>query len=768
MKEQINYRMSESPVIKSDVSAAAVRHIIMMLLGFTASKATVKGIMFPFGLSLMAGVGRTYYPSVAIGVFIGYFFPSFTGNGFRYIASLFAILAIKYMMSPYKKISGNPFFAGGIALVATGITNTLTLDNTPATIAAFIGESFLSGAGAYFISRSRKALKGEFSGFTSEELTCILITVNIFIIGLEKISFYGISLGKIAGIWLLLTVSKYGGTLSGAVGGIALSFSSAISGNYNSSLFAYSLGGLTAGIFSPLGRFPQCAAVLASYIVDQSLSGFNEPFIKGFAEVIIAGTLFVLTPKNVSSYFGRIFALSPKISEKTGIKKALNLRLNMAADALKQVSLTTEKVSVELSKISTPDFGSIINGIELSVCKGCNRQMLCWEQKREQTVNAILDLTKSARGIEVSDDKHISELKGRCHRYDKLSQSTVRQYNEYVTALGAENRANELRSIICNQFNGMSDMLKNLAVDFENEETFDNSVAENVASALQNLDIYVKEAEAKSDKYGRVTVMLKVFKTPDLLINKRKIMKLASVAGEREFDVPTVKEIGDCIYISLFEHAEYKVDVGVCRIPAAENGISGDAYNYFNDGKGHFIMILSDGMGTGGRAAVDGAMASGLMSELLKAGFSYDCAVKLLNSAMCFKSSDESLATLDIASIDLFTAELTLLKAGAAPTVIRRNGNCGKAESTSLPIGILENTAFDRAKIRLKDKDIIVMCSDGATADGTDWIKAELELYKDGSSENLAKHLCESAKKRQYGGKSDDITVMTAIVEKTQ
>ena len=48
-------------------------------------------------------------------------------------------------------------------------------------------------------------------------------------------------------------------------------------------------------------------------------------------------------------------------------------------------------------------------------------------------------------------------------------------------------------------------------------------------------------------------------------------------------------------------------------------------YKYFYDGKGHFIMILSDGMGTGGRAAVDGAMASGLMARLLKAGFGYDC-----------------------------------------------------------------------------------------------------------------------------------------------
>ncbi len=36
--------------------------------------------------------------------------------------------------------------------------------------------------------------------------------------------------------------------------------------------------------------------------------------------------------------------------------------------------------------------------------------------------------------------------------------------------------------------------------------------------------------------------------------------------------------------------------------------------------KGRFVAIISDGMGTGGRAAVDGAMASNIMGNLVKAG----------------------------------------------------------------------------------------------------------------------------------------------------
>ena len=178
-------------------------------------------------------------------------------------------------------------------------------------------------------------------------------------------------------------------------------------------------------------------------------------------------------------------------------------------------------------------------------------------------------------------------------------------------------------------------------------------------------------------------------------------------------------------------------------------------------------MILSDGMGTGGRAAVDGAMASGLMSRLIMAGFGFDCSLRILNSSMMFKSTDESLATLDIANIDLYTGQLKLYKAGAAPSIIRRQGKTGKAESTSLPIGILREASFDKAAIKCRVGDIVVLMSDGVTSAGTDWIRAEIEAHRDSTATDLAERLCECAKRRGDEKHRDDMTVMVAILEKS-
>ena len=244
-------------------------------------------------------------------------------------------------------------------------------------------------------------------------------------------------------------------------------------------------------------------------------------------------------------------------------------------------------------------------------------------------------------------------------------------------------------------------------------------------------------------------------------------MKLLSGVCERDFDPPAINTAGDSVFITLNEHAAIRVDVGIAQKCASDSAMCGDAYKYFFDGRGHFIMILSDGMGTGGRAAVDGAMASGLMSRLIKAGFGYDCSLRILNSSMLFKSTDESLATVDIASIDLFTGQVELFKAGAAPTLIRRSGRTGKAESTSLPAGILREISFDKAVVRCKIGDIVVLMSDGATVEGTDWIREEVENWSDGTAEELAERICEGAKRRRSDNHLGDITVMAAVLKKS-
>ncbi len=767
MKEFVKITDNRENLSPKELLMALIGHFLVGVFGFASTKAVVLGGLLPFGMSFIAGCSVTYTPAAAIGIFIGYFIPAVDGGAFKYLAALFAILSIKLLLSNYKKLVKNEAFLSFITLLASVLTSAATLRISGSAV-SMVSEALLSSIGAYFVCRTFNILSKDNVGLTPDELTSVLIVINILLSGLNTINLFGVCLGKILSVLLILTASKYGGIISGAISGITVAFTTVLGGGDGTLGVSFAVAGLFCGIFASLGKYAQVFIFVVLSFIGAVCSG--EYILVGaiIIETVLGSIFFLLLPRSVGIYFSKIFSAYPKLSAPEGIKKSLSLRLCMASNALKDVSETVEQVGDELSKINSPDFTGVISAIEAEACKGCKLRIHCWEKKRDDTVSGILEITKAVKeGVITPEIKATEEFKGRCLRLSGVGNATYRRYTDYASKIAAENRIDEVRSVVSDQFDGMAMMLSDMAKDFEMQDRFDSSSAENAAAALKNININVSECSSCIDRYGRMTIELKLNKTPDIVINKAHIMKLISLSCERNFDIPSVSEVGGVIYITIHERAEIKVDFGVSQLCAGENKMSGDAYKYFNDNKGHFVMVLSDGMGTGGRAAVDGAMASGLMARLLKAGFGYNCSLKILNSSMLFKSTDESLATIDIASVDLHTGIVELYKAGAAPTIVRRSGKTGKAESSSLPAGILRQVGFDKASIRCKVGDIIVLMSDGVTCEGTDWIRAEIESWRDGTAQDLSDRLCIGARRRQSEQHTDDITVMCAILERS-
>ncbi len=750
-----------------EIVLASFAHILALLCGAMASRAVVLQSLLPFGLSLVAGSSLTFTPAATIGAFLGYFFPAIGGSGFRYIAAVFALLAIKLLLSAYKKLIENAYFLAFVSFLASSLTAAVALQSGQANIIDVIAESVLCAAGTYFTARSFYVFETPKAALSAEELSSLLISANILLLGLGGLELNGINLGRILAATLILTAAKYGGILAGAISSTAAALSFTLGGIEGNIGVSFAFAGLLAGIFCTLGKYAQVMVLLIFSFIGSISSGDIVLMSRTVIETALGAAIFLSLPRKAGIYLGKIFSAQSKVAVPTGLKKSLTLRLEMASNALRDVSQTVEQVSKELSKINAPDFGSVISAIEKDACASCKLRVHCWENKRDATVNAILEMTKAVKQGECSPEGFApEEFKGRCLKSSSVGNATFRRYTDFASHIAAENRIDEVRSVVSDQFNGISDMLYDLSLDFKNDEQFDNTAAEKASGALKNLDIRVDEACSRIDKFGRMTLEFRLKKTPELIVNKLQIMKTLSIVCERDFDIPRVSEVGGDIFIIINEHAALSIDIGVEQASCANSSMCGDAYKYFYDGRGHFIMVLSDGMGTGGRAAVDGAMASGLMSRLIKAGFGYDCSLKLLNSSMLFKSTDESLATVDIASIDLFTGQTELYKAGAAPGIVRRAGKTGKAQSTSLPAGILRDIGFDKATVKCKAGDIVVLLSDGATGNGTDWIRAEIEAWQDGKAQALAERICECAKRRRNDNHEDDITVMAAILSK--
>ena len=51
-----------------------------------------------------------------------------------------------------------------------------------------------------------------------------------------------------------------------------------------------------------------------------------------------------------------------------------------------------------------------------------------------------------------------------------------------------------------------------------------------------------------------------------------------------------------------------------------------------------------------------------LLKKLVTAGFSFDSSLELVNAALLVKSEEESLSTVDVATVDLYSGETQFLK----------------------------------------------------------------------------------------------------------
>ncbi len=767
MKENVKITGRLEEYSTKELTIGIITHMCVALCSAISGRGIILGSLMPFGLGFLGGSSRCFLPAAAIGAFISYFIPATGNSGFRYIAALFALLAIKLLLSNYRKLVESPAFCGSVSFMACFLTGLSNVKSGQTGFIWILTEGLLCGVSAYFVSQTFRAFGKTYFGFSTGELAALLLTVSIVTVGLYDFSFFGTSLGRVLGLILILLASKYGGVTSGAISGITVGFSMLLSGFSANLGICFALSGLICGIFAPLGKYCQMGVLVIFGFIGGVTSGEITEITAIMAECCIASFLFFVMPRALGVNLGKIFSAHPTVAVPTGIKKTLTMRLDLASNALRDISSTVEQVSQKLSEINAPDFTEVIKAVENEGCSGCKLRVHCWESRRKATVDALMEMVKAIKNGDTAPENSVpEEFAGRCLRVSQLANVTFRKYSEYASLISAENRIDEVRSVVSDQFVGISDMLRDLKEDFQKDEEVDNALAEKAAAALKNLDILVCEAGCRIDKFGRMTLEFKLKKQTDVIINKLQVMKLISLVCERDFDKPNISEVGNDIYLVINEHAALTVDCGAEQIIAGNSNMCGDCYKYFNDGRGHFIMVLSDGMGTGGRAAVDGAMACGLMSRLIKAGFGYDCSLRLLNSSMLFKSTDESLATVDVASIDLFTGKVELFKAGAAPTVIRRQGRTGKAQSSSLPAGILRDISFDKAFVKCAAGDIIVLMSDGASGDGLEWIRDELECWKDGSAQKLAERICEGAKRRRTDNHEDDITVLTAILKK--
>ncbi len=670
------------------------------ILGFILSSCFVLRAASPFSVSLISVSKRSSFVYSALGSAVGYLL--FCPENFARYAVAVIIVSLGTFAVSLAELKNQPYLPmliSFLSLLVTGLVVDIKTGALPMQYMLTLAESLLGLGGTFFFFKAVNCnfRRFRFKALPVSDLASIVISCSIILISFSRLTIGRVSPARMAGVLIILLITHYGSDKLGMI--LSLSFGLALGLESRETIFlagAYAFSTLLAMLFCPVGKWSAALSFIVSTALFSIASG-SQTGIYITLEAAAAAFVFVLMPSAATKKIEEFFHGGSDITPDGSLRNSLVVRLRFASSAMTNISECVNEVREKINEINEKN----------------NEKLRC-------------DLT---------EEEYISQ--------------------EIINA-----KTNEIRVIASDQFFSISDMLADLAREFDEAEYFDNIAAGRIRRLLGEYEIYPKNISVIEDKYGRVRIEI-MTNNRETMLSRADIQKEISKICGRNFEKGKVTHFRDDSMVTFAERPNYTFEIGYAQ-HSAEGKLCGDTIKLVNDGKGHSILIISDGMGRGGRAALDGAMGAGLLSRLLSAGFGFDSALKVVNSALLVKSNEESLATIDCASVDLFTGRVDLYKAGAPATFIVKGNSVTKCELSSMPAGILRGIEFAKRTAVLSRGNLIVMTSDGITEAGGEWLQPLLKGCNDCPPQEIADTVLREALNIAKDKKEDDMSIIVA------
>ena len=772
-------RMENSVLIKArekvgvfwKEQAVFLKNTLVFGLGLCFSNAVLFFSIAPFGPAFAAAVPSPYLAAAMAGTLVGYALNLSATSTMKYVAALVLVFALRKFMIKKEASWGRGVIAAlsslGALLLPTGLLAAYSGFQAYHVVMA-LAESVLSASAAFFLVRAVEALTRQesLSMLRSTDLISVLLSFGLIVVALNGFMISGFSIGRFLVALLLLVLAQFtkeaGGAIYGLCAGVALSLSDMSLALY---IGAWGFGGLIAGVFAPLGRIGVGVGFWIINCIAAIISGSGQLDVMMLLETSAAVVVYLLIPSRLLEH------LRPAICSRAGlepdtVRQSAIFRMQYAGESLREIGRTVELVSKRLGQLQGEDLSDVCTETAHEVCAGCDRNLICWNQQYEDTQDQMNKMFAVLRkGEALTLESMPEEFLRRCYRSKVVGSVMEQKYRSFLRQEGAERRIAAVRSVVADQFDGMGELMGAMAEQYAETEDYDSRQAAEIVAFLEKRGMHPASVLCFADRNGRSHVEV------CLSLRAKRRLDLAELAlfitdlCECKMELADVSETREHQKLLFLQEAVYAVNFGVKQISHSESRLCGDSYDYFNDDSGCAYVVLSDGMGSGGRAAVDSAMTCGLLMRMLRCGFAFDAALKLVNAALLVKSSDESLATLDVVRLNLFNGQVELFKAGAAPTFVRRNGMTGAIACSSLPVGILKGVCCEKRTLTLGKGDILVQVSDGVIGEDYEWIGSVLELWRDGTAAELAEKIAAEAVRRRIDGHEDDITVTVIVIQ---
>ncbi|MDD4335357.1 MAG: stage II sporulation protein E [Desulfotomaculaceae bacterium] len=759
--------------------------------GFFLGRAVLLGELSPFGTALTAAAirvcGRSGFlaiPAVILGLIT-------VSRGIPLAASAITILCLWFLIRSIPLDIKRPWLVLPLLVLAVTVvikTSFITF-NSPSSYGYFsiLFEAVFAAILTPVMVHGIEAVKRKPDStqpLSGEEIFCILLIFGGIIAGTGEIGYEAVSLKGVLSKFTILLVAVIGGAGAGAAAGAIMGTIPGLAYVTGPVMVgAYAFAGLLGGVCKNFGKIGVATGFLLGNIILTVYINDYGNMMAILLETGIATLLFMLVPMFFITDFRSTLGLGTEQSEKCPAdgyyKEIFKERITSWARVFNELSRTFEQVSSTAGQsCEEQNLQKMLNLVSEKVCSSCSFYSTCWERDFYKTYQGLIDLLTQLELFGVLTPDGLPEgIKRRCTRTKEMAITLSCLYETYNVNRYWSRRLLESRQIVSEQLRGVSGVINSLPAELE----FDVDAGD----LEPNLRRKLKEAGVPVDSLSiyrldgkgievSITKPLcgggmccKDIIMPVLARNlKQPLYSAASICTARAGDT-------SC-HLRFYPELNYRLSLGVAGVGRNGSIVSGDSYAFIHLKGGRFVLALSDGMGSGPRAAMESGTTLSLLRYLLESGFGQDLAIKTINSILVLRSPGESFATVDMAVINLCNGQADFVKIGAVATFFVRGGQVELIKASSLPVGIVDDIEVSTVSRVLEPGDLLVMVTDGVLesykgeGDREEWLAGILSDVTDMHPQEVAELFLKLAQTGAGGaGRApDDMTVLVARVGK--
>ena len=521
------------------------------------------------------------------------------------------------------------------------------------------------------------------------------------------------------------------------------------------------LYGILISLFIKSGKIAAICALLAVFFSFGYMDGLygypTDLLVQSLLSVLLPCLFFLLFPTPILKEMENRLVF---YREKHLSRIAINRNRSAIGEQLFEISAVFREIENAFTSLGgdeaeTEARAHLCDCVTEEICENCPERALCQHTAGASALQNLIEMGCIKGKVSLIDIPR--ELASVCNRQSELLYALnhhLRDYKNYM--LEAENAADG-RALLANQAKGISEILRNLALEQSEPLRLYTDREQALNLALLRAGIVCSEVLIYGEE-DNLTLSLITF-------GKAEVKKIAAIASHL---FQTEMMISERIALSrekfccvLRQKPLYDAAFGVACTTKSGELHSGDTHSVIKIDESHFLVALSDGMGSGEYAKRISESTISLLESFYRAKMPSSLVLSTVNKLLTFHK-EETFACVDIAVVDLNSGQADIVKIGSPAGFILSANAVKVLENASLPLGILDAIRPNAVEYALNENDILLFISDGiADAFGsTTDLYDVLRTLPTRNPQQMADELLQRALSSYGGEAKDDMTAV--------